>query len=169
MNDSSDELVDVVDDDDRVIATVSRAEMRARRLRHRAVSIVVIGHDGRLLIHRRADTKDIWPGMWDIAAGGVVAAGESYELAAVRELAEELGVVGAVLEPLGDGRFDDESVMLTSRCFRTVDDGPFHFVDDEITEVQWVTLAELSVLLDERCFVPDSIAVLLPLLMQRSD
>ncbi|MEN9507404.1 MAG: hypothetical protein RI958_3330, partial [Actinomycetota bacterium] len=35
------ELVDVVDDDDRVVGTVTRAEMRAGRLMHRAVFIAV--------------------------------------------------------------------------------------------------------------------------------
>ena len=33
--------------------------------------------DGRLLVHRRSDDKDLWPGRWDLAVGGVVAAGES--------------------------------------------------------------------------------------------
>ena len=98
------EMVDVVDDDDRVIATVPRSRMRAEVLQHRAVSIAVFGSDGRLLVHRRADTKDVWPGMWDIAAGGVVAAGESYDEAAARELAEGLGIAGVQLVALGEGR-----------------------------------------------------------------
>ena len=109
---AGEELVDVVDEHDVVIGTVTRAEMRAGRLRHRAVSIAVIGSDGRLLIHRRAHTKDIWPGWWDIAAGGVVGAGESYDQAARRELAEELGVHADRLEPLGTAAYEDA----LSRC-----------------------------------------------------
>jgi len=85
---SETELVDIVDDDDRVVATVTRAQMRAGRLQHRAVSIAVMSSDRRLLVHRRSDDKDLWPSMWDMAAGGVVAAGESYDAAAHRELAE---------------------------------------------------------------------------------
>ena len=80
----TEELVDIVDDDDNVITTVTRAEMRARRLQHRSVGIAVLSTDGRLLIHRRSEAKDIWPGWWDIAAGGVVAAGETYDQAARR-------------------------------------------------------------------------------------
>ena len=64
---------------------VSRAEMRAHNLQHRAVSTAVLGSDGRLLVHRRSATKDVWPGMWDLAAGGVVAASETYDDAARRE------------------------------------------------------------------------------------
>ena len=79
---SATEMVDVVDDNDRVVATVTRAQMRAERLQHRAVSIAVMSSHGQLLVHRRADTKDVWPGMWDLAAGGVVSAGEHYDAAA---------------------------------------------------------------------------------------
>jgi isopentenyldiphosphate isomerase len=159
-----DELVDIVDDDDQVVATVTRAEMRAGRLQHRCVSIAVLSSDGRLLVHRRADTKDVWPGMWDIAAGGVVAAGEGYDDAACRELAEELGVRPDVLVPLGEGRFVDDAVALIGRGFRCTHDGPFTFTDGEIDEVRWVDRAALDVLMATEAFVPDNVALLLPLL-----
>jgi isopentenyldiphosphate isomerase len=167
--DATHEMVDIVDDDDQVIATVTRAEMRARRLQHRAVSIAVISGDARLLVHRRADDKDLWPGMWDMAAGGVVAAGESYEDAARRELAEELGVGAEAMEWLGEDRYADESVALIGRGYLTVHDGPFTFADGEIAEVRWVTRAELAALMATERFVPDNVALLLPLLDARGD
>ena len=132
---SADEPVDVIDERGRVVDTVTRARMRADRLRHRAVFIAVQGSDGRLLVHRRAEHKDVWPGMWDLAVGGVVAAGEEWTEAAERELREELGV-SARLEPLGEGAYDDESVRLVGRCYRCTHDGPFRFTDGEITEVE---------------------------------
>lgn len=164
-----DELVDIVDDDDQVVATVTRAEMRAKRLQHRAVSIAVLSTDGRLLVHRRADSKDVWPGMWDLAAGGVVGAGETYEDAAHRELAEELGVQVGAMVPLGEGRFVDDAVALIGRGYRCVHDGPFTFTDGEIAEVRWVSRAELAVLMAAERFVPDNMALLLPLLEQNHD
>ncbi len=157
-------MVDIVDDDDQVVATVTRAEMRAGRLQHRAVSIAVLSSDGRLLVHRRADTKDVWPGMWDMAAGGVVGAGETYEQAARRELAEELGVWADELQSLGAGRFVDDAVALLGRGYRCVHDGPFTFTDGEIAEVRWVGRDEFDALLDSEVFVPDNVALLLPLL-----
>jgi isopentenyldiphosphate isomerase len=163
-----DELVDIVDDSDRVVATVTRAEMRARRLQHRAVSIAVLSTDGRVLVHRRAETKDVWPGMWDLAAGGVVAAGESYDDAAHRELAEELGVRVERFELLGEGRFRDDAVALIGRGYRCTHDGPFEFTDGEIAEVRWVDRAELVTLMATERFVPDNVALLLPLL-ERDD
>ena len=163
---AGDELVDHVDEQDRVIGTITRREMRAKRLLHRATAIAVFGTDGRLLAHRRAATKDIWPARWDIAAGGVVAAGEAYLTSARRELAEELGLDDPHLPliDLGGGRYTDTDADLFSRCFQCVHDGPFRFTDGEVSEVRWVTRQELTELMAAEPFVPDNPAVLLPLL-----
>jgi isopentenyldiphosphate isomerase len=150
-----DELVDVVDAEDRVVATVTRREMRARRLRHRAVFVVVNDRAGRLLVHRRSDAKDLWPGRWDAADG------EPWDDAARRELAEEVDV-DAEPEPLCAGAYADADVDLVARCYRARHDGPVRFVDGEVVEARWVDRDELTGLLATASFVPDS-AALLPL------
>jgi 8-oxo-dGTP pyrophosphatase MutT (NUDIX family) len=160
----TEELVDIVDDDDNVIATVTRSEMRARRLQHRSVGIAVISTHGRLLIHRRSDDKDIWPGWWDIAAGGVVASGETYEDAARRELAEELGLVDVEIECIGRSRYVDADLAALCRGYRVVHDGPFTFADGEVAEARWVTFDELESMRASHRFLPDSLALLLPLI-----
>lgn len=159
--DPGDELVDVVDEHDNVIEVVTRREMRARVLRHRAVYIAVQGSDGRLLVHQRSFAKDVRPGAWDIAVGGVVSAGESYESAAVRELAEEIGVTGVTPTPIGGGTFGDEFYELIGRCYHVVHDGPFEFADGEVIQARWVDAAELADLLRDEDVVSDSIALLL--------
>ncbi|MEY2402162.1 MAG: hypothetical protein QOJ08_2273 [Ilumatobacteraceae bacterium] len=160
----SGELVDIVDDDDNVIATVTRSEMRAGRLQHRSVGIAVMSTDGRLLIHRRSAAKDIWPGWWDIAAGGVVASGETYEDAARRELAEELGVTDARIEYIGRSHYVDDELAALCRGYIVIHDGPFTFADGEVEEVRWVTFDELDTMRTTHHFLPDSIAMLLPLI-----
>ncbi|GAB2869953.1 hypothetical protein GCM10027074_41980 [Streptomyces deserti] len=47
---------------------------------------------GRFLVHRRPERVSRFPGHYEAVVGGAVAVGESYERAAARELAEELGV-----------------------------------------------------------------------------
>jgi 8-oxo-dGTP pyrophosphatase MutT (NUDIX family) len=143
-----------------VVATVARAVMRRDRLRHRTTFVVVRATDGRVLIHRRSDDKDVWPGRWDLAVGGVVTAGEDYDAAARRELAEEIGVTGATLVPLGAGHYDDDEVRLVARLYEVVCDGPFTFADGEVVEARFVTLAELRQRLPADSFVPDSVALL---------
>jgi isopentenyldiphosphate isomerase len=81
-----------VDERDEVVGTAPRGEIRAGNLLHRGVAILVQNPTGDVYVHRRTPTKDLFPGMYDMVVGGMVAAGESYEEAARRELSEELGV-----------------------------------------------------------------------------
>jgi 8-oxo-dGTP pyrophosphatase MutT (NUDIX family) len=137
--------------------------MRRENLRHRSAAIVVLSTDGRLLIHRRADSKDLHPGWWDVCAGGVVGVGESYEQAARRELAEEIGVVDVPLEPLGTGRFEDDHSRELSELYLAISDGPFDFADGEVAEARFVTPAELRDLMGHERFLPSCGAMVLPL------
>jgi isopentenyldiphosphate isomerase len=163
--DRADEMVDHVDANDRVIGRVSRAEMRARKLRHRAVFVAITDGSGRLLVHRRSAAKDIWPGWCDIAVGGVVSAGEDYATAARRELAEEIGIERVELFELDEGRaliFDDDSVSLIGRCYQIITTGPFVFADGEVAEAWWVDREQLEQACRIERFLPDSLALVLP-------
>jgi len=160
------EQVEVVDLDGNVIDVVSRKQMRSEKLRHRSVFIAVINDDGDLLVHRRADHKDVWPGWWDVAVGGVVGVGENYDVAARRELREELGIDAGPIEHIGTGAYADNTVKLVASCYVVVDNGPFQFTDDEITEAHWVTAEELDIWLSAKPFLPDSVALVLPRLRQ---
>ncbi|MCC5475052.1 NUDIX hydrolase [Streptomyces barringtoniae] len=90
----ADEILDIVDEHDRVIAQYPRGEAYARKLRHRCVFVQARDAAGRLFVHRRTATKLVFPALYDMFVGGVVGAGESYDEAALREAEEELGVTG---------------------------------------------------------------------------
>lgn len=61
---------------------------------HRAVHVWIFSESTQeLLLQRRADCKDSWPGLWDISSAGHISAGDSSLITARRELHEELGVV----------------------------------------------------------------------------
>jgi isopentenyldiphosphate isomerase len=156
------ELVEVVDRDGVVLDVVVRSDMRRKRLRHRAVFIAVINDDGELLVHRRAEHKDVWPMWWDIAVGGVVGCGESFEQAALRELGEELGIYGVTVSVLGSGAYEDDTVALVAQCYVVTHNGPFQFTDNEITQAHWISPAELDHWLKSKQFLPDSLALVLP-------
>lgn len=153
------ELVDVVNEDDVVVRTVSRPEMRHNRLRHRAVFILVTNSSGKVLIHRRSKAKDIWPGWWDVAIGGVVAAGETYDDAARRELFEEAGITADPAE-VAVGSYDDDDVSLIARCYVVSHDGAVRAQDGEVAEFVWVNRDELRDRLARDRFLPDSVALL---------
>jgi isopentenyldiphosphate isomerase len=146
------ELLDVIDEDDRVVGRADRAEMRARNLLHRAVYVLVLNGRGALFVHQRTVTKDVYPAYWDVTVGGVVAAGEDYATAAVRETREELGITNPEPRLLGPLRYEDHATRLRGAVFLTVHDGPTTLQADEIARGGFVTLAAAErVLAQERC------------------
>jgi hypothetical protein len=68
------------------------------------------------------------------------------------------------LVPLGSGRYEDDDVRIVARLYEAVCDGPFTFADGEVVEACFVTLPELQQRLATDSFVPDSVALLVPLL-----
>jgi 8-oxo-dGTP pyrophosphatase MutT (NUDIX family) len=162
---SAEELVEEVDEQGNVLRVVTRAVMRAERLRHRCVYLLVV-HDGRLLVHQRAPHKDVWPGRWDVAAGGVAGAGEPWRRAAQRELAEELGV-SAPLEEVGGGAWGDGEVKVLGRVYAVDHPGPFAFDDGEVVAARFVDAAGLDELLASEPTCPDSVGLALPFVRDR--
>lgn len=149
------ELVDEVDEQDRVLRVVSRAEMRAGNLLHRSVAVLCRNRVGAVYVHRRTDTKDVWPGLYDMFAGGVVAAGESYDLAAQRELAEELGATGVTLQPRFVHRFESPQSRSHVHVYEVRYDGA---ITHQPQEVAWGRFCSLDELRDNAAgwaFVPD--------------
>ncbi|MFK5923552.1 MAG: 16S rRNA (adenine(1518)-N(6)/adenine(1519)-N(6))-dimethyltransferase RsmA [Verrucomicrobiota bacterium] len=90
--DSSGEMFDVVDEQDKVVKQAARAEVHEKNWRHRAVHIFVSNKSGDLYLQKRSALKDRHAGQWDSSAAGHLDAGEDYEAAARRELFEELNV-----------------------------------------------------------------------------
>jgi len=88
----NDEIFDVVDARNRVIGQAPRAVVHARRLNHRAVHVWLFNETGDLFVQQRAASKDTFPGRFDSSASGHLAVGETYRVAARRELQEELGL-----------------------------------------------------------------------------
>lgn len=141
---SSHEVVMVVDDENRPVAELPRHRVRSENLPHRTTYIFVFDRAGRVLVQLRTPIKDMYPGYYDLAAGGVVAAGESYEENAVREAAEELGIRDTALEPKLDVYYEDEGNRCFGRVFTCVHEGPFTLQAEEVESVAFHTIEEIA-------------------------
>jgi 8-oxo-dGTP pyrophosphatase MutT (NUDIX family) len=90
------------------LAAFDHREVDVTDLRHAAVAIAIVtGADGRspaFLLTRRATRLRAHPGQWALP-GGRLDEGETPEVAARRELAEEVGLVVGASDVLG--RLDD--------------------------------------------------------------
>ena len=158
----ADELVEEVDVDGTVLGVVTRAEVRARGIRHRTVFIAVLdGRGEKLLVHRRAGWKDVWPDRWDLAFGGICNVGEPWADAARRELAEEAGLVSP-LTWAGQGTWEDVGVAEVAHVFTARTDDEPTCPDGEVAEVAWVAVADLPAWVAGRPVCPDSVALVLP-------
>lgn len=157
----ADEEVALYDDSGRVSGSAPRSLMRARNLRHAASSVVVRDALGRVYLHRRTVTKDVYPGLLDFAAGGVVLAGEEPAAGAVREVEEELGVAGVPLVDLGAVDYADAKSRYRAFRYVTTWHGPIRWQAEEVSWGEWVSLAELVGRIDDEpdSLVPDSVAV----------
>lgn len=159
QNISTDEWVDIVNEENEVIAQASRQQMRAQVLRHRASYIVVHDGMGNILVQRRTETKDFYPGWLDATAGGVVQSGENILDSARREAEEELGIAGVPFADHGQFYFEEENkCRVWGALFSCVSHGPFALQEEEIDAVRWMTPEEITARCDE--FTPDSLKAL---------
>jgi len=156
------EIVALVDRSGRVVGSAERSVVRRDNLLHSATAVLVRDAEGRIYVHRRSPDKDWAPGRHDAAAGGVLTYGEEPRASALRELAEELGISGPELRPLGTVLYEDDTTRCLEHCFEAVWDGPVRHADGEVVWGAWMTLPELAGHLTDPQwpFVPDTRALL---------
>jgi len=153
------EVVDVVDEEDRVVGRALRRDVRNRNLLHREVAAIVRNRKGDIYVHRRTNTKDVFPGMYDMFVAGIVGSEESYDHAIRRELAEELGVDGAQPTFLFKARYEDADINWWTCAYEVVWDGPIRLQEEEIAWGGFMGEADLVAKLHEWPFVPDGLKV----------
>jgi isopentenyl-diphosphate delta-isomerase type 1 len=145
------ELFDVVDEQDQVIGQMARRDVHARKLRHRAVHLLVSNRAGEVFLHQRSMQKDLFPGVWDSSAAGHVGSGEDYDGTAERELAEELGCRPERLpRPLFKIEAREETGQEFVWVYRVDAEGPFVLQAEEIERGDWFTVAAIDRWLEER-------------------
>jgi len=150
------EMSDMVDSDGRPLGYIPRSLVHGFNILHRGIGIVVCqgGHITRtsgeggdetalpsVYVHRRTDTKRIFPGLYDMFVGGVSTTGEKPFLTAAREIAEELGLTRALSQfqqdrspnPLSDPLFRCTVCTSYNRCVVTL----FTYAEDGGEIVRW--------------------------------
>ncbi len=176
------DLVEVVDETGVVVDVVARQEMRAENLRHRCTYVAVIVVDGvaqtldslprhaELVVHLRAEWKDVFASHWDLAFGGVCGVGESWPVAAVRELAEEAGLTDVVLHELGIANYDGDATSLVGMVYAAVVSTEvadrLESVDGEVEAFERIALGDIDRWVTGRPVCPDGVAIVAPKLLE---
>jgi isopentenyldiphosphate isomerase len=88
----SEELLNIVDVNDIVVGTASRNDIHAEGLLHREVGVLFVTPAADIIFQRRSLKKASNPGKLAFTVAGHVSAGETYEDAVIKEIAEETGL-----------------------------------------------------------------------------
>ena len=148
----TEEIFDVVNNDDVVIGQERRSVVHRTGLQHRGIHICLFTADGKLLVQQRSKDRHASPSSLDCSVSEHVKAGEDYLTAAQRGLKEELGLENIALEPvitfkMNYGLNDNEICRLFQG--RLYDPSLVRFDPIEVESVDYASIEELQRLLAE--------------------
>ena len=140
------DIFDLVDENDAVIGKERRSVIHREGLRHRAVHILLQNAAGSVFLQRRSPLKDMNPDCWDSSCSGHVDSGETYDIAAVRELGEELGIEVTLsdLETVEKIEANPGTANEFVQVYRGRHEGPFVLCPEEITDGRFWTKTEID-------------------------
>jgi len=141
------EVLDVIDENDRVIGQASRTDCHTDpTLIHRAVHFTLVDLANRLvMISRRARSKKHDGGLLCFL-GEHVNAGEDYEAAVRRGAKEELEFTASTVHEAGEHVFAEPTSTERVKFYLIEADHaqPLTWDKDEIEEIEWVTPEQLG-------------------------
>ena len=146
------ELLDIVDENNKVIGQAMRGEAHKKGHIHRALSVLIINSKGQILLQQRSDKSKVHPLSWDLSTSEHVLAGESYADAGKRSLKEELGIDAEIeivtkevlqkreYEINGEKHLEYEIVLM----LKGVHEGPFNIDPVEVFKVEFFSVEDIE-------------------------
>lgn len=122
---------------------------------HLVVHVCIFNLEGKMLIQQRQPFKDGWANMWDITVGGSAVSGDTSQLAAEREVYEEIGYklsldgIRPSLTINFDKGFDDIYLIQ-----KDIDISKLKLQYEEVQSVKWASKEEILSMIDEEIFIP---------------
>ena len=107
--------------------------------------VAILERQGRYLLGKRSPGKPVAPGYWGPISGRVEP-GEAQADAVVREVFEEAGLRVRALRKVAECDTHDGLVLLHWWLAELLDDAPAQLMNDEHTELRWLTPEELGTL-----------------------
>lgn len=153
------ELLDIVDINGYPTGqTVDREKAHAEGIMHRTSHVWLVRKKQnrvQILLQKRCDTKESFPGCYDISSAGHIPAGIDFAESAIRELEEELGITASADELIscGDRKviwddifngkpFHDRQHSRVFILWRDLDAEGFSLQVEEVESVKWMDLEE---------------------------
>jgi len=86
------EIIDLLNNDGKIIGKVDKAEAHKKGLWHKSVHLWIFNQAGDVLLQKRCAEKKFFPNFWDVSVAGHIGANESSINTAIREAEEEIGI-----------------------------------------------------------------------------
>ena len=119
------------------------------------IHVCIFNSKKQMLIQQRQSFKNGWSNMWDLSVGGSASSGDSSQMAAQREVLEEIGY---------NIDFEDLRPSLTINFNSGFNDiyiiqqdlelSKLKLQYEEVKDAKWATLDEIKSMIDDNTFVP---------------
>lgn len=154
------ELFYLVDTEDQVLGSIERQiAHRGKKQSHRSIFIIIFNEKGELLLQKRSNNKDTFPGFWTVSVSGHVAYGQSYDQAAKREMREEVNL-DLILKRIEKIYIEEEkefAFIYKASCSSQIF---INFDRDEIEKMTWVSFKKLDHFIKDNQLTPSALKVL---------
>jgi 23S rRNA-/tRNA-specific pseudouridylate synthase/isopentenyldiphosphate isomerase len=167
------EQLDIVDDQGQPTGRqVSRTHAHSQGIQHRTSHVWILRDQAgrrQVLMQRRSDQKDSYPGCYDISSAGHIPAGCDFVTSALRELWEELGVSAAAEDLIYCGQrrfavdqtfhgqpFHDRQVSNIYLLWLDREPDQFRLQSEEVSQVRWLDLQDF---LDGKIQIPNCVSL----------
>lgn len=142
-------------DRERINYTIAKGETQPNDTYRMVVHICIFNTKGEMIIQQRQPFKAEWSNMWDISVGGSAIAGDTSQMAAERELREELGIelsfenIRPSLTVNFDKGFDD--IYLIEK---NIELSELSLQYEEVKTVKWANMKKIMQMIDNGSFIP---------------
>ncbi|MDY3005976.1 NUDIX domain-containing protein [Anaerococcus porci] len=120
------------------------------------IHVCIFDTKGKMLIQQRTSNKSSWANMWDLTISGAVSSGETSQIAANRELFEELGIEYDFSKDYPNlsvkTKFRIDDIFIINNMKLGLDS--LILQKEEVKDASFKTLDEILSLIDKKEFVP---------------
>jgi len=144
------EYLILVDKNDNPVGTEEKIKCHLQNGKlHRAFTVLLFNEEGKLLLTKRSESKMLWPGDWDGTVASHPREAETYIASAERRIPEEVGI-SCKLEYLFKFEYHvsykdigSENEICGTLIGIIKNSSSVNLVEEEISEVRWITCSEL--------------------------
>ncbi|WP_419787897.1 NUDIX hydrolase [Pseudodesulfovibrio sp.] len=144
------QLVEVVDTDNRPLAVLPKDLVHRQMLHHKSAQVLIFNPQKKIYLQRRPPLKQFFPGRWDVSARTHLRVGEAAYDAALRTLQDELRLevdtlqVKKTLPACPETGFERISIFIVNRNTQPIIPNP-----EEVSEGYYFSREELTCLIKE--------------------